>query len=140
MPILTHIQLIIIGIMNNFNLTTLFYCFSYNGVTKFKLFSVHGTNCMSLVTGFRLFQDSETLTLDYLTNNDRASQRKWRSSSLFHYGCHVMVVVYDCENPKPQEVSIYLNEVPLEMILGNDNCTQCPIEGVKKLINELLNY
>lgn len=109
----------------------------------FKLFSGHTSNCMSLVTGFRMFQDERELTLENMTEGDKMSKRKWKSSLIGNYACHVMVVVYDCMNDKhnkiPQEVSIFYNETPLEMVFENKRtCTQCPINDVINLINHLL--
>lgn len=49
-----------------------------------------------------------------------------------------MVVVYDCNN-QTNEVSIFLNEVPLEIILDNGKkCKQCPKTDVVKLISNLI--
>lgn len=92
---------------------------------------------MSIVTGFRLFRDTDILTLK---NIDNFHNRKWKSSLLFHYACHVMIVVYDCETPTSTQVSIYFNEIPLEMILDKQRCTQCPITYVKTLFRTLLNH
>ncbi|XP_060852753.1 multiple inositol polyphosphate phosphatase 1-like [Rhopalosiphum padi] len=112
---------------------------------KFKLFSAHTSNCLSLITGFRLYQDDENLTLENMTKDNTMIKRKWRSSFIGNYACNVMVVVYSCEhtenaeNKEPQEVSIYLNEKPLIMISEEKKtCTQCPIEDVKNLIEKLL--
>jgi len=90
-----------------------------------------------------MFQDKEKITLENMTESDKLmSNRKWKSSLTGNYACNIMVVVYECENAKykiSEEVSIFLNETPLEMVLENEiTCTQCPIEAVKKLIIELL--
>jgi hypothetical protein len=113
---------------------------------KFKIFSAHTSNCLSLITGFRLYKDDKTLTLENMTKDDTMINRKWRSSLIGNYACNIMIVVYNCEHiekaedNEPQEVSIYLNEKPLEMISKEmKTCTQCPIEGVKNLIEKLLN-
>lgn len=110
---------------------------------KFKLFVAHTSNCLSLMTGFRMFQDEEKITLKSMTKDDKMSNRKWRSSFTGNYGCNIMVVVYDCEDANfdiTEEVSIFLNETPLEMVFENKRtCTLCPIKDVINLIEELLN-
>jgi len=92
-----------------------------------------------------MFQDEKQLTLENMTEGDKMRNRKWRSSLIGNYACNIMVVVYDCEefingqNPISQEVSIFLNESPLEMVFENERtCTRCPIHDVINLINELL--
>ncbi|XP_025191400.1 multiple inositol polyphosphate phosphatase 1-like [Melanaphis sacchari] len=110
---------------------------------KFKLFAAHTSNCLSLITGFRLFRDKETLTIKKMVENDKVNDRLWKSSFLGNYACNIMVVVYDCENAKnekSQEVTIYLNENPLTIKLDDRvMCTQCPIYVVRDLLRILLN-
>ncbi|XP_026804501.1 multiple inositol polyphosphate phosphatase 1-like [Rhopalosiphum maidis] len=112
---------------------------------KFKIFSAHTSNCLSLITGFRLYQDDEKLTIENMTKHNMIN-RKWRSSFIASYACNIMVVVYNCqhteiaENKESQEVSIYLNEKPITVIFKEkETCTQCPIEDVKNLIGKLLD-
>ncbi|KAE9536821.1 hypothetical protein AGLY_006883 [Aphis glycines] len=111
---------------------------------KFKLFASHTSNCLSLITGFRMFEDKDKLSLKNMTEGDKMSNRKWKSSLLGNYACNIMVVVYECENAnyeisEEEEVSIFLNETPLEMVFENEiTCTQCPIDAVKNLIIQLL--
>ncbi|CAH1736209.1 unnamed protein product [Aphis gossypii] len=110
---------------------------------KFKLFASHTSNCLSLITGFRMLEDEVKLSLENMTEGDKMNNRKWKSSLIGNYACNIMVVVYECENAKykiSEEVSIFLNETPLEMVFENERtCTQCPIDDVKNLIEELLN-
>lgn len=110
---------------------------------KFKLFAAHTSNCLSLITGFRMFQDEKKITLKSMTTGDKMRNRKWKSSLIGNYACNIMVVVYDCEDDKyniTEEVSIFFNETPLEMVFENERtCTLCPINDVINLIQELLN-
>lgn len=116
--------------------------YSNTETKKFKLFAAHTSNCLSLITGFRMFYDKEKITLKNMTESDKMSNRKWKSSIIGSYACNIMVVVYDCEDAKyeiSEEVSIFLNEIPLEMVFENERtCTLCPINDVIHLINELL--
>lgn len=119
--------------MQNSNTACLFLFYRDSKGTTFKYFSGNEVNCMSLVTGLKIFKDSEALTLE-----DIKKDRKWKTSLIFHYGCNIMIVVYDCEAPSHQKVSIYLNEVVLHMILkDNTQCTQCPIADVMEFIGIL---
>lgn len=78
-----------------------------------------------------------------MTTGDKMRNRKWKSSLIGNYACNIMVVVYDCEDDKyniTEEVSIFFNETPLEMVFENERtCTLCPINDVINLIQELLN-
>lgn len=93
-----------------------------------------------MITGFRLFQDTDKLTVDDMTTNNKFKNRKWRVSFTANYTCNIAVAVYNCTEPNSQKASIYFNEIPLKMkiVETGETCTQCPIEDVKKLIENLI--
>jgi len=63
--------------------------------------------------------------------------RKWRSSFIAPSGCNIMVVLYECFY-QTMKVSIYLNEIPIEISLNNgDKCLKCPYKDVLDLLSEL---
>lgn len=104
---------------------------------KFKLFVGHTSNILSLITRFNLFNDK--LTVENIQN---MTKRRWRTSFLVPVGCNIIVTIYDCgfiTNNYSTKVSIFINEVPLQMQLISNghvtNCEKCPIDDVISLLN-----
>ncbi|VVC37611.1 Histidine phosphatase superfamily,Histidine phosphatase superfamily, clade-2 [Cinara cedri] len=102
---------------------------------RFKFFLGHTSNILSLITRFNLFRDEPKLSID---NIEKRMHRKWKSSYIVPFGSNIMAVVYDC-GFVDFRVTIYLNEVPIEMeILRNGGvfkCIKCPLKDIIDLIN-----
>lgn len=82
-----------------------------------------------------LFRDTDKLTMD---NIGLKPNRKWKTSFISPMGCNIMVVHYLC-NKKTKKISIYLNEVPLEISVDGLKCTKCPVDPVVQYLRELLD-
>lgn len=81
-----------------------------------------------------MFKDEQDITAE---NIDQMNNRKWRTSFIVPSGSNILVVVYDIDSD--EYVSIYLNEVPIEMVLDNGQlCVTCPKNKVIDLIYSLL--
>lgn len=67
-------------------------------------------------------------------NIQEKPDRKWKTSLIAPFGCNIIVVVYDCDCATFR-VSIFINEIPLKMVLRNGHtCVKCPVSAVYRLI------
>jgi len=112
----------------------MYFYFSNPSDIKFKLFVGHTANILSVITALNLFRDDQEITAE---NIDGMNNRKWKTSSIVPSGSNILVLVYNIDSQ--EYVSIYLNEVPIEMVLNNNQlCIICPKNNVVALIEELL--
>jgi len=112
----------------------MYFYFSDPNDIKFKLFVGHTANILSVITAFNLFRDEQDITAE---NIDYVDNRKWKTSFIVPAGSNILVVVYDID--ETEYVSIYLNEVPIQMTLVNGQlCVTCPKDEIVALINSLL--
>lgn len=81
-----------------------------------------------------MFRDEEKITIENILQKEN---RKWKSSFMTPFGCNVMAVRYTC-GYKSKKVSIYLNEVAIEMVVNGKKCTKCPLKAVATFLSSFV--
>lgn len=80
-----------------------------------------------------MFKDDSKLDVN---NISEMENRKWRTSFIASTGCNVLVVVYECGYASLR-VSIYVNEIPIQIKVDDYICTKCPLNKITALIESL---
>lgn len=80
-----------------------------------------------------MFKDDSKLDVN---NISEMENRKWRTSFIASTGCNVLVVVYEC-GYESLRVSIYVNEIPIQIEVDGYICTKCPLDKIIALIEIL---
>jgi len=90
---------------------------------------------LNIINALGLFKDNKEITSD---NISEMNERKWRTSNIAPSGSNIMFVLYDCFF-ETKKVTIYLNEIPLEIELNNGNkCHKCPYEDIIQFLESLI--
>ncbi len=105
----------------------------------------HAENIFPLITALNLFKDEHPLTADLY---EKHSKRQFKSAYITPFGSNLAFVLNKCKSLERADdefvVSLYLNELPINMIRAGDlacsirNNSVCGYDDLKRQLNKYL--